>query len=210
MKTDSEQGVARYFDECAEQGVMMTFSSAKLRKLDEALVRWNIRPGDRILEPGCGSGRLTAWIADIAGYSGEVFACDISKVMIDRALDRNLPKHVIFHHGSAASIPRADGYFDKIVCLAVFPHFTHRARTLAELYRVLKEGGDLWIEHFKSRRTINDIHTSAGGAIISHIIPDEAEMRSIISHAGFEVGTISDIDDSYYLYAVKRMTPSPV
>lgn len=195
--------IARYFDERADEGFMAGFSAAEREKLEQALRRWNIRPGCRILEPGCGTGRLTGYLAQTVGPDGEVFACDISKAMIDRARGRGLPVQAVFHHGTAADIPRGEGWFDMIVCFAAFPHFTGRERTLAEFRRVLCSGGGLQIEHFKSRAEINSIHRRAGDIIVSHSIPDEKEMRTILVNAGFTVQEIAEENDSYSLHAVK-------
>jgi ubiquinone/menaquinone biosynthesis C-methylase UbiE len=123
--------------------------------------------------------------------------------MIDRARGRGLPAQAVFHHGTAADIPRREGWFDMVVCFAAFPHFAERGRTLAEFRRVLRPGGDIRIEHFKSRAGINSIHRRAGDVIVSHSIPDEQAMRTILVNAGFTVMEIEEGIDSYSLHAVK-------
>lgn len=44
--------------------------------------------GRIVLEPGCGTGRLTQWLACAVGPTGCVHACDISRLMVHKALER--------------------------------------------------------------------------------------------------------------------------
>ena len=199
-----EKDVGCFFDECARQGYMESFSSEELLKLKAAMERWNIRPGQRILEPGCGSGRLTEYLARAAGSQGEVFACDLSEEMLRLALKRKLPGHVTFFRGSVNTIPRDNNFFDTVVCLAVFPHFSDRTLALKEILRVLKPGGSMWIEHFQSRAAINTLHKNSSDVIVSHLIPPDDEMNSLLTRAGFEVAGIWDSEEGYRAHAVRK------
>ena len=199
-----EKEVSCYFNECAQQGIMESFSSEEVLKLKTALELWNIQPGQRILEPGCGSGRLTEYLARAVDTKGEVYACDISGEMIRCARKRNLPDNVTFLCGSVNSVPKDNYYFDKVICLAVFPHFSDQALSLTEIARVLQPGGDLWIEHFKSRETINTFHKNASDVIVSHIIPPDEEMYRLLTKSGFEVEGIWDSPEGYRVHAIRK------
>ncbi|MBT4483616.1 MAG: class I SAM-dependent methyltransferase [Candidatus Latescibacteria bacterium] len=198
-----EQEIGCFFDECAKQGFMESFSEEELPKLKEALKRWDIRPGQHILEPGCGSGRLTEYLSRAVDAEGEVYACDISTEMIRLARKRSLPGNVMFVQASVNSIPREDNFFDSVICFQVFPHFTDQTRSLSEIARVLKPRGNLRIEHFKSRDTINSVHKEASGVIVSHIIPPDEKMRRLLNRTGFEVVGIQDSPQRYCVHAVK-------
>jgi ubiquinone/menaquinone biosynthesis C-methylase UbiE len=58
-----EADLAEYFDRCAAEGDLLEFDFDERRRLDEFLPMWAIQPGERVLEPGCGSGRLTVELA---------------------------------------------------------------------------------------------------------------------------------------------------
>lgn len=201
---EQDQIIGSFFDDCANEGIMACFDDQELAKLDAHLGRWDIRPGDRILEPGCGSGRLTAILAERVGKSGEVVSYDISKEMISRARQRNLPPWVQLYHGSAAAMPFPDGWFDKVLCFQVFPHFTDRPGTLTEFHRVLKLDGTLWIAHLSSRESINELHRNSGDAIISHMIPDEATMHELLTGADFSIDFINDTATCYWVRAHRK------
>jgi len=200
-----EEEVSCYFDECAADGIFDTFSSEEKVKINMLLEQWDIQPGQRILEPGCGSGRLTELLAQAVGDGSEVFACDLSEEMIRIAKKRILPGNVTFHHGSVNEVPLDDGLFDKVICFQVFPHFLDPVRALAEIARLLKPGGDLWINHLKSRKVINNFHKNASGVVISHQIPPSEKMSRLLKDADFvKIWVEEDSPHGYSAYARKK------
>ncbi|MFZ5562459.1 MAG: class I SAM-dependent methyltransferase [Thermodesulfobacteriota bacterium] len=100
----------------------------------------DIQPGDRVLDLGCGTGRLTGWIADRVGPKGAVTGVDPLPERV--AMARNNNGGVCFEVGSAESL---DGFADKsfdAVCLnEVFHWISDKPRALEEIYRVLRPGG---------------------------------------------------------------------
>ena len=200
---DAEIGV--YFDECAQQGFMASFSPDEESKLDALFRLWNIESGYSLVEPGCGSGRLTERLARAVEPNGIVYAFDLSAEMISRALARKLPGHVRFVRDSVENIQTDDAIFDMAICFSVFPHFSTPERALLELHRVLKPGGSLWINHLKDRSTLNDMHRKAASVVIAHQIPEAEEMKELFANCGFEIVDVKDsVEDGYCLCAVKR------
>jgi len=201
-----DREIGSFFDECARNGFMESFSDDEEKKLRAILDMWNITPGQRICEPGCGTGRLTKHIAQAVGTEGNVYACDLSEEMIEKACERNLPGYVKFVHGPVDSIHAGEEYFDKVICFNVFPHFSNPSQALAEINRVLKPGGHLWVTHLKKRKEVNETHRHGSPVIISHQIPEAGTMRKLFTDAGFEVLDIEDLGDikNYCLHAVKH------
>jgi ubiquinone/menaquinone biosynthesis C-methylase UbiE len=196
--------IATFFDKCSRDGMMASFTGEDLEKVETFLRAWDIRPGDRILEPGCGSGRLTEYLSREVGKRGEVFACDLSSEMIGQAQARNLPATVEFNVCTVMNIPRSDAYFEKVLCFNVFPHFHDPDAALAEIHRICAAGGELWINHLWSRDYINNIHRNASSdVIVSHRIPPDREMMRLIENASFTVIDLSDSERGYTLHARK-------
>lgn len=204
MTHDRERQLAEYFDACAHDDEMVEFDSDEQRRLDLFLELWRIEPHDRILEAGCGTGRLTRILSEATFPAGRVLAMDISPEMVKRARMRRLPVHVTVLQGSVLAVPADNGSFDKVLCLNVFPHFSNRAAALRELARVTRDGGDLWINHFANREAINEFHHGCDPSVRDHLIPPDDEVRALVEEAGFEVVSHDDDDPGYRLHAVRR------
>lgn len=105
--------------------------------LDE-IGRLHVKPGARILDAGCGSGRL---LDELTAY-GEVSGLDHNPDSVEIARERGHPD---VRQGVVEDLPWEDGTFDLITCLDVVEHTADDRVTLRELGRVLKVGGHLLI-----------------------------------------------------------------
>jgi ubiquinone/menaquinone biosynthesis C-methylase UbiE len=105
----------------------------------ELLVREGDLAGRRVLEVGCGTGRLAAALAERA-YA-KVWAVDPSAEMLAVARGR-APKGVALKQARAEALPFKDGWFERAVMLLVV-HVLDRPPAFAELRRVLAADGRL-------------------------------------------------------------------
>jgi SAM-dependent methyltransferase len=102
---------------------------------DLALARLAARPGEKILDLGCGPGRgLTA----LRSAGCTPFGLDTSADMLREA--RHTAAVV---RASATRLPLRAGVLDGILCTNSFHHYPEPQATLRELHRVLKPGGRL-------------------------------------------------------------------
>ena len=96
-----------------------------------------------ILEIGCGTGKNTAFLAQIGD---SVHALDFSKGMIEKAREKVVAQNVIF---SIADItkkwPGNDREFDLIVCNLVLEHIRDLAFIFSEAARVLQNKGSFFV-----------------------------------------------------------------
>jgi len=197
----ANEEIAAYFDQCAVNGEMLDFPPNELKKLNIFIDMWDIERNSRILEPGCGAGRLTAELARSIGGDSEIYACDLSPEMLRVARDRNLPPVVIFERRSALDIPRPAAWFDLVVCLNVFPHFCEPEEVLGEFARVLKSGGVLWINHFEGSESLNHFHRNISPEVSGHMLPDPGRMRRMLYESGFDVKLFEDSPEHYIVKA---------
>src|ERR1022692_3017263 len=102
----------RCFDALAADAQWYTFTPNERRITDEFVRRWGIRPGDWVLEPGCGSGRLTVILAALTGPEGRVLAFDASREFIRAAARRGMPAHVTLHAFRMETAPLPQASFE--------------------------------------------------------------------------------------------------
>lgn len=205
LELENQKNLVEFFDRCARKGCMADFSPEERAKIPRLLELWDILPGQRVLEPGCGSGRLTVFLAEAAGPDGEVLALDLSPEMARRAARRVRNRNTTVARGSVYAIPAENARFDHVICFCVFPHLTQRQAALREMTRVLKPEGSLWINHFVSRATLNAFHRDSESAVARHVLPPEDEMRRLISEAGFRiVRCLDSVEEGYCLHAVRE------
>ncbi len=100
--------------------------------------------GRRVLDAGCGAGQ---WSLALAQRFENVDAVDLNKQRLGvlRAVaERMGVANVRPCHGSLENLPYGDGTFDAVFCYGVIM-LTYVERTLAELHRVLRPGGRLYL-----------------------------------------------------------------
>ncbi|WP_439681202.1 class I SAM-dependent methyltransferase [Embleya sp. MST-111070] len=101
-----------------------------------------IRPGERVLDMGCGTGRFTVPMAE---RGARLSGLDISRSMLDVA-ERKLSERGLaadLREGDMAAIPFPDASFDTVTSMLALMHIpiADRPAVFAEVRRVLRPGG---------------------------------------------------------------------
>src|SRR5262245_51615053 len=115
------------------------WAADRRRAVREALAA---RPGERILDMGCGPGFYSSELAVDVGPTGCVFGVDLSPANIDLAARRCAGlANVEFREGEASSLPMEDSCVDAAISVQVLEYVADVPAALSELRRVLRPGG---------------------------------------------------------------------
>ena len=107
-----------------------------------------LRPGERVLDIGCGPGLLALEMAEAVGAEGRVHGVNLSPSMLAIAgRGRGTPgaAPIALEEGDASSLPFPDRSFDAVVSTQVYEYVADMPAALAEARRVLVPGGRLLI-----------------------------------------------------------------
>jgi len=143
-----------------------------------------IRPGDAVLDVGCGTGTLALIAKERIGRAGRVAGVDPGTEQIAHARKKAARRHVPieFQTGVIEQLPFPDQTFDVVLSTLMMHHLPAplKRQGLAEIARVLKPGGRLVIADFKRKqeRQGQAARFHAGGSGIQ-------ELAALVSVAGF-------------------------
>jgi demethylmenaquinone methyltransferase/2-methoxy-6-polyprenyl-1,4-benzoquinol methylase len=197
------QAKATFFDaQVQAEWAAEEYGTEEMGKLERLFEITGPLAGLRLLEPGCGTGRLTAVLAERVGPLGRVVAMDISPQMVEAAYRRlDGCDNVELYQGSIEAMADRLGTFDHVICHQVFPHFADREAAFGMLARMLEPGGLLVISHFISITEINDVHRNAGTAVAEDLMPPAETMRRWCNECRLCIDTWQDDEDGYLLCA---------
>jgi tRNA (cmo5U34)-methyltransferase len=136
-----------------ETGQQATLDAPLILQLVAQSCRAILKPGDHLLDIGCGAGNFTLRVLhEVRGLHCHL--ADLSQPMLDRARERITPAgatSVTTHQGDFRKLDFGETRFDAILAGAVLHHLRNDAdwaTTFAKLYSWLKPGGRLYVSDF--------------------------------------------------------------
>jgi SAM-dependent methyltransferase len=136
----------------------------------------DIKPGEKILDLGCGAGLDLYLYAQATGSGGKVYGLDVSEEMLAKAR-RNMEtlnvQNVEFLCAAADSIPLPDSSVDLVAANGIYNLSPDKNAVMQEVARVLRPGGRTIFAEIvlksplpeEIRKNINDWFRCIGGAL---------------------------------------------
>ncbi|HZE88641.1 MAG TPA: class I SAM-dependent methyltransferase [Verrucomicrobiae bacterium] len=172
--------------------VLWSMNARHARSTDWGLSHVSIRPGDTILDVGCGGGRTIHKLAGLA-TEGRLHGLDHSEesVAASRRTNARLVREgrVEIGEGSVSRLPYPDGTFDLVTGVETHFFWPDLPADMREVLRVLKPGGTLLLvaeiyrggSHESRIRRFGDRLTEIAGMTLLSV----EEHRDLFSRAGY-------------------------
>jgi ubiquinone/menaquinone biosynthesis C-methylase UbiE len=111
--------------------------------------KMRLKPGDSVLEVGCGTGNDAILLSKHVGKTGKVTAVDRSQLMLNQATEKaeNFISELEFVLADAENLPFLDNTFSAVRVDRTLQHIPHPRTAIAEMVRVLKPNG--WVVAFE-------------------------------------------------------------
>jgi arsenite methyltransferase len=116
-----------------------------------------LRPGERVVDVGCGAGIDSLIAAKKVGPEGGVIGVDMTPSMLEKArqaAEEMGLANVEFHEGYAEALPVEDGWADVVISNGVLNLMPDKAAALEEMSRVLGPEGRLQIGDILVQRAV--------------------------------------------------------
>ena len=190
--------IAAYFNERAgkwdENGC-----SGESRVQGAVLSLVDLKPGDSVLDLGCGTGVMIPFY--LAAQAGKVVAVDVSEKMVERAREKfgNEPS-VELRASDALSLDESER-FDAVVIYNAYPHFFDKPALAKKVYRLLKPGGRFAVAHGSGKDEINGHHQAHAAGVSSGLGPVREE--SAVWEGLFQLESLVDTPGFYAFSGVR-------
>ena len=151
-EADLDQQFKRQMEKAAPtyDSLMKRMTFGRERELRETTITLaGVKPGDCVLEVGCGTGTLTLAARRRAGPSGKVYGIDVIPLMIELIQRKaaQAGEEISFQVASIVDIPFPANTFDVVMGSFMIFHMSEKVRQkgIAEIFRVLKPNGRLLV-----------------------------------------------------------------
>ncbi|MDH6228249.1 SAM-dependent methyltransferase [Streptomyces sp. MJP52] len=169
-----------------------------------AVAAMGLRPGDRVLDAGCGTGRALPALRAAVGPSGVVLGVDLTEEMLREAARAGRGGDGSLVLADAAAPPVRTGTLDAVLAAGLVAHLPEPGRDLAALGRAVRTGGVLALFHPVGRAALA---ARQGRELTADDLRAEPNLRPLLRAAGWRLTGYVDEPSRFLALAVREAAP---
>ncbi|MCX4821114.1 methyltransferase domain-containing protein [Streptomyces sp. NBC_01142] len=166
-----------------------------------AVAELGLRPGDAVLDAGCGTGRALPPLRSAVGPGGTVLGADLTPAMLDAARRAGRGEHGVLLLADVARLPLRAETLDAVFAAGLIAHLPQPGANLRELARVVRPGGRLALFHPIGRAALA---ARQGRQITDDDLRAEPSLGPLLAGSGWRMTSYVDEDDRFLALAVRQ------
>ncbi|MGW5371515.1 class I SAM-dependent methyltransferase [Streptomyces sp. NPDC004009] len=166
-----------------------------------AVAELGLRPGDRVLDAGCGTGRALPPLRAAVGPAGVVAGVDLTPAMLQAARRAGRDQEGALLLADVAALPLRGGVLDAVFAAGLIAHLLRPVKNLRELARVVRPGGTLALFHPIGRAALA---ARQGRQITPDDLRAEANLGPLLERAGWRMTSYVDEDARFLALATRE------
>lgn len=165
-----------------------------------AITALGLRPGDAVLDAGCGTGRAMPALRAAVGPGGTVLGADLTAAMLESAVRAGRGRSGLLIQADAARLPLRGRALDAVFAAGLVSHLSRPGPALAELARVVRPGGLLALFHPIGRAALAARH---GRQLTDGDLRAEPNLGPLLARSGWRLTSYVD-EESRFLALAER------
>lgn len=157
-----------------------------------------LRPGDTVLDAGCGTGRALPALRAAVGAAGTVVGVDLTAAMLAEAVRAGRREAGALLLADAARLPLRTGALDAVFAAGMVSHLADPVAGVREWARVVRPGGTLALFHPIGRATLA---ARQGRELTPDDLRAEGPVTALLEAGGWRVRSYADEPDRYLVLA---------
>lgn len=167
---------------------------------EAAVADMGLRPGDRVLDAGCGTGRALPALRAAVGGVGVVVGADLTAAMLEAAVRAGRDRDGRLLLADVAALPLRSESLDAVFAAGLVAHLPNPAENLRELARVVRPGGTLALFHPIGRAALA---ARQGRRLTPEDLRAEPNLRPLLAGSGWDMTSYADEDARFLALAVR-------
>ncbi|MGS2586057.1 class I SAM-dependent methyltransferase [Streptomyces hebeiensis] len=166
-----------------------------------AVAALGLRPGDAVLDAGCGTGRALPALREAVGPRGTVLGVDLTPEMLQAAVRAGRRSSGRLLLADVRRLPVRSETLDAVFGAGLISHLPRPADHLRELARVVRPDGLLALFHPVGRAALA---ARQGRRITDDDVRAEINLRPLLAGSGWRLDVYTDEDSRFLALATRQ------